>query len=184
MAKVNVALNRATRLLTPGPVTLLTAQYRGKKNVMAAGWTIPVSSNPPMVAVAVHPSRYTYGLIEKSGDFALNIPARPLAEKVKRAGDVTGAEVDKFLLLGLTPYEAQEVTAPLIAECVGHLECGVVERVQSGDHILFLAQIVAGSAEELAFDGDKWTLVDEEVKPLHHLGGTFYGILEAPLSIP
>ena len=184
MAKVNVALNRATRLLTPGPVTLLTAQYRGKKNVMAAGWAVPVSSNPPMVAVAVHPSRYTYGLIDKSGDFALNIPARPLAEKVKKAGDSTGAEADKFLQIGLTPYEAQEVTAPLIAECIGHLECGVVERVQAGDHVLFLAQVVAASAEELAFDGDKWTLADEDVKPLHHLGGTFYGILEAPLSIP
>ncbi len=184
MAKVNVALNRATRLLAPGPVTLLTAQYRGKKNVMAAGWAIPVSSNPPMVAVAVHPSRYTFGLIDKSGDFALNIPARPLAEKVKKAGDLTGAEVDKFLQIGLTPYEAQEVTAPLIAECIGHLECGVVERVQAGDHVLFLAQVVAASAEELAFDGDKWTLADEEVKPLHHLGGAFYGLLEARLNIP
>ncbi|MGB8647689.1 MAG: flavin reductase family protein [Anaerolineae bacterium] len=183
MAKVDVSLTRATRLLTPGPVTLLTAQYKGKKNVMAAGWAMPISSNPPMVAVAVHPGRYTYGLIEKSGDFALNIPARPLAEKVKKAGDLSGADVDKFLQLGLTPYEGKQVTAPLIAECVGHLECGVVERVPGGDHVLFLAQVVAASAEETAFDGEKWTLVDEEVKPLHHLGGSVYAILEAPLVI-
>ncbi len=184
MAKVDVALTRATRLLTPGPVTLLTAQYRGKKNVMAAGWAIPVSSNPPIVAVAVHPSRYTFGLIDKSGDYALNIPARPLAEKVKKAGELSGAEVDKFLLIGLTPYEAKEITAPLIAECIGHLECGVVERAQAGDHVLFIAQVVAASTEEMAFDGEKWTLVDEEVKPLHHLGGSLYAVLEAPLAIP
>ncbi len=184
MAKVDVSLARALRLLTPGPVTLLTAQYRGKKNVMAAGWAMPISSNPPMVAVAIHPSRYTYGLIEKSGDFALNIPARPLAEKVKKAGDLSGADVDKFLQIGLTPYEAKEVSAPLIVECIGHLECGVVDRVQGGDHILLLAQVVAASAEETAFDGEKWTLVDEEVKPVHHLGGNFFAILESPLSIP
>ncbi len=183
MAKVDIDLTRATRLLTPGPVTLLTAHYRGKKNVMAAGWVTPVSSNPPMVMVAVFPGRYTHDLIQKSGQFALNIPARPLAEKVKRAGELTGAEVDKFLQLGLTPYEGQQVSAPLIAECIGHLECGVVDTSRAGDHTLFMAEIVAASAEEAAFNGERWTLADEEVKPLHHLGANFYAILEAPLSI-
>lgn len=184
MAKIIVPLARATRLLAPGPVTLLTAQYRGQKNVMPAGWVIPVSSNPPLVVVAVHPSRHTYGLIAKSGQFVLNVPGRPLAEKVKRAGETTGGEVDKFLTIGLTPYEGAEVRAPLIAECIGHLECGVVERFSTGDHDLFVGEIVAASAEEAAFDGEKWTLVDEEVKPLQHLGGSFYAVLETALSIP
>lgn len=183
MAKVDIELRRATRLIAPGPVVLVTSQYRGKKNVMAAGWLAPVSSDPPMAAVAVHPGRYTYDLIEKSGQFALNIPPRPLAEKVKRAGTLTGAEVDKFLQVGLTPYEGKQISAPLIAECIGHLECGVVERVAAGDHVLFIAEIVAASCEEAAFDGEKWTLADEEIKPLHHLGGDWYGILEAPLAV-
>jgi flavin reductase (DIM6/NTAB) family NADH-FMN oxidoreductase RutF len=52
-----------------------------------------------------------------------------------------------------------------------------------GDHVLFIAEIVAASCEEAAFDGEKWTLADEEIKPLHHLGGDWYGILEAPLAI-
>ncbi len=183
MAKVDVDLTRATRLLASGPVTLLTAQYRGKKNVMAAGWVTPVSSNPPMVLVAVFPGRYTHDMIQKSGQFALNIPARPLAEKVKQAGERSGAELDKFLQIGLTPYEGKQVSAPLIAECIGHLECGVVDTTRSGDHTLFIAEIVAASAEEAAFNGERWTLADEAVKPLHHLGANFYAILEAPLSI-
>ncbi len=183
MSKADVDLTRATRLLAPGPVTLLTSQYRGKKNVMAAGWVAPVSSNPPMVMVAVFPGRYTHDMIQKSGQFVLNIPARPLAEKVKQAGDLSGADVDKFLQLGLTPYEGKQVSAPLIAECIGHLECGVVETTRAGDHTLFIAEIVAASAEESAFNGERWTLAAEEVKPLHHLGANFYAVLEAPLSI-
>ncbi len=183
MSKVDVILTRAARLIAPGPVTLLTAQYKGKRNVMTAGWVVPVSSNPPLVAVAVHPARYTYGLIEKSGNFALNIPARPLAEKVKKAGDLSGADVDKFLQIGLTPYEGKQVSAPLIAECVGHLECGVVNTVPAGDHVLFVGEVVAASAEASAFDGEKWTLADEEVKPLQHLGGDFYAVLDAPIAV-
>ncbi len=180
--KVDVDLARATRLLQPGPVVLLTAHYRGKRNVMPAAWVTPVSSNPPMVAVAVFPGRYTHGLIEKSGDLALNIPPRPLADKIRKAGDVSGEDVDKFLQLGLTPYEAKQVSAPLIAECIGHLECGVVNSIHAGDHTLFLAEIVAATVEQSAFDGEKWTLVEEEVKPLHHLGGTSYAVLEKPFS--
>ncbi len=180
--KVEVDLTRATRLLQPGPVVLLTARYRGKKNVMAAAWVTLVSSNPPMVAVAVFPGRYTHGLIEKSGDFVINIPPRLLADKVKKAGDVSGEDADKFLLLNLTPYEARQVSAPLIAECIGHLECGVVETVRAGDHTVFLAEIVAAAAEQSAFDGEKWTLADEQVKPLHHLGGDYFAVLEKPFA--
>ncbi len=150
---------------------------------MPAAWVTPISSNPPMVVVAVFPGRYTHGLIKKSGDLALNIPARPLAEKVKKAGDVSGEDVDKFLQIGLTPYEARQVSAPLIAECIAHLECGVVNTVQAGDHELFIAEIVAASAEETAFDGERWTLAAEEVKPLHHLGANYYAILERVFSI-
>jgi flavin reductase (DIM6/NTAB) family NADH-FMN oxidoreductase RutF len=181
--KVDVGLTRAYRLLEPGPVCLVTAQYRGKKNVMPAAWVTPVSSDPPMVAIAVYSGRFTHGLIQKSGEFALNIPPRPLAEKVKKAGDVSGEDLDKFLQIGLTPYEGKQVNAPLIAECIGHLECGVVDTVRAGDHTLFLGEIVGASAEEAAFNGETWTLADEAVKPLHHLGGSTFAILMTPLSI-
>ncbi len=183
MSKVDVDLSRAYRLLEAGPVVFLTAQYRGKKNMMPAAWVTPVSSDPPLVAVAVYPGRYTHGLIQKSGQFALNIPPRPLAEQVKKAGDVSGEDVDKFLQLKLTPYEGKQVNAPLIVECIGHLECGVVDTVRTGDHTLFVAEVVAASAEEAAFNGETWTLVDEAVKPLHHLGGTNFAMLMAPLSV-
>lgn len=183
MAKVDIELTRAKRLLQSGPVVLLAAQYRGKKSVMPVSWATSVSSRPPMVVVAVSPRRFTHGLIQKSGQFALNIPARPLAVQVKKAGEVSGEGVDKFSALGLTPYEGKQVTAPLIAECIAHLECGVVNTMRAGDHTLFIAEIVAASAEETAFDGERWTLADESVKPLHHLGGEAYAVLESPIVI-
>jgi flavin reductase (DIM6/NTAB) family NADH-FMN oxidoreductase RutF len=183
MAKIEVDLARATRLLQPGPIALVTAKFKNKANVMVAAWVTNVSNDPPMVALAVYPGRFTHDLIEKSGQFALNIPPRALAEKVKRIGDRSGEDADKFVTNKLTLYEGRQVNAPLIAECVGHLECGVTEAVRAGNHTLFLAEVVAASADDLAFDGERWTLADPELKPLHHLGGNAYAALEDVLLI-
>lgn len=183
MAKLQIDLSRATRLLQPGCLALVTAKYKGKANVMVAAWVMPVSNDPPMVAAAIHPARFTHDLIQKSGEFALNIPARPLAEQVKKIGELSGEDVDKFVQTKLNLYEGAEVGAPLIVECVGHLECAVVEAVRAGNHTLFLAEIVAASAEETAFDGERWTLADEAVKPLHHLGANVFAVLDEPITL-
>lgn len=183
MATISIDLSRATRLLQPGCLALVTAKHKGKANVMAAAWVMPVSNDPPMVAVAVHPARFTHDLIQKSGEFALNIPARPLAEQVKKIGELSGENVDKFVQTKLNLYKAKQVGAPLIVECIGHLECAVIEAVRAGNHTLFLAEIVAASAEETAFDGERWSLADEEVKPLHHLGGNVFAVLDEPITV-
>jgi flavin reductase (DIM6/NTAB) family NADH-FMN oxidoreductase RutF len=104
---------------------------------MTAAWVMPVSSSPPLVALAVFPAHYSHDLIVKGGDFVLNIPARPLAEKVHRTAMVSGRDADKFLTIGLTPFEATRVNSPRIAECMAHLECGVVEKYEI---ILFLLE--------------------------------------------
>lgn len=183
MSKIEVDLTRSTRLLQTGPVALVTARHKNKANVMVAAWVTNVSNDPPMVALAVYPARYTHDLIQKSGQFALNIPPRPLAERVKKIGETSGEDSDKFVTNKLTLYEGKQVNAPLIVECVGHVECGVVDTVRAGNHTLFLAEIIAASADELAFDGERWTLADESVKPLHHLGGNVYALLEEPILI-
>ena len=173
-----VALTRATRLLQPGPVALVTTKYKDKANVMVAAWVMNVSNDPPLAALAVHPARFTHDLIVKSGEFALNIPPRPMASQVKKIGEVSGADTDKFVLTKLNLEEAAQVNAPLIVECIGHLECAVTDSLRAGNHTLFLAEIVAASADELAFDGERWTLADETVKPLHHLGGSVFAVLD------
>ena len=55
--------------------------------------------------------------------------------------------------------------------------------MRTGNHTLFLAEIVAASADENAFANERWTLADESVKPLHHLGGSVYATLEEQIQI-
>ena len=64
----------------------------------------------------------------------------------------TGAKVDKFKKCHLTKAEAEEVAAPLIAECPLSLCCRVTEIKPMGSHDLFFADIVAVYADDTLLD--------------------------------
>ncbi len=181
MAKVPVPLERAHRLLAPGPVVLATAARKGRVDVTPIGWASAVSTRPPLVAIAVFQASFIHELIKASGEYVLNVPTLDLLKQVQYCGSVSGRDVDKFQATGLRQAEPRVVGAPLIEECVAHLECAVVEVVAPGDHTIFIAEVVAAKAEEEAFE-DAWLLKERELKPLHHLGGTYYGVLEGRLD--
>lgn len=176
MAKRALDLRQAHRLLSPGPVTLLTSQYRGQPNVMAVAWAAPMSLDPPLIGVAIHPSRLTHEFVSKTEQFVLNVPHLEIITATHRCGMLSGRDEDKFVVAGLTMAPPTELDPPLIAECLGHLECGVVERIRLGDHDLFVGQVLALSADEEAFDGF-WKTDDEAGHILHHLGADRYAAL-------
>jgi len=177
MAKVALDLRMATRLLSPGPVSLLSTQYHGQPNVMTVAWAAPVSLDPPLIGVAIYPGRLTHEFLLKSEQFVLNVPPLEIITATHQCGIISGREGDKFAATGLTLELATEVEPPLIAECLAHLECGVVERVRLGDHDLFVGQPLALSAEETAFDGFWHTDGEEGGQILHHLGADRYAAL-------
>lgn len=177
MAKRTLDPRQALRLLSPGPVTLLTSQYRGQPNVMAVAWAAPVSLDPSLIGVAIHPGRLTHEFVLKSEQFVLNVPSLEIITATHRCGMISGREGDKFAATGLTLELATEVDPPLIAECLAHIECGVVERVRLGDHDFFVGQPLAVSAEEEAFDGFWRTGSEEGGQILHHLGADRYAAL-------
>ena len=165
----------AARLLQPGPVTLVTSLFRSQHNVMAAGWITPIGTDPMLIGVAIHPSRLTHELISHSEAFGLSIPTIELLNSVHRCGMETGRDRDKFLSARLTPMDAQELETPLVAECVAHIECGLVERITLTDHDLFIGEVLAASAVQELFT-DRWRVGDGS-ELLHHIGGDEYAAL-------
>ncbi|MDQ3044449.1 MAG: flavin reductase family protein [Chloroflexota bacterium] len=161
------------RLVAPGPVTLVSASYRDHPNLMTAGWLLPLSLDPTLIGVAIHPTRLTHEFITKTEQFAINIPTADLMTAVHTCGVLSGREGDKFALAGLTPGEAHEIEAPLVAECVAHIECGVMDRRSWGDHDLFIGQVLNVLALDEAFEG-VWDVEVEAGQLLHHLGADRY----------
>lgn len=176
MDKVEISLNVAYRLIGGGAMALVTARYKGRDNLMAASWVVPVSHTPSLVAVSIHPKRYTHDLVKKSGAFILNIPGRAILEQANRCGEISGSKFDdKFAAVGLTRGAGRKVDAPWVEECLAHMECSVVDASTQGDHTLFIGEVLGAWAVENSFS-DTWTLADEEVKPLYHLGRNVYTI--------
>jgi len=166
----------ARRLLGGGPVVLLTTAWHNNHNVMPAAFVTPLSIEPPLIGVAVHPARHTHDMIRFSEQFALNIPTQRLLHHVQYLGSVTGAELDKLELTRLPTLRARRVDAPLLQGCVGWIECGVEDAYRIGDHTLFVGKVAAACVEKDAFD-DAWLLDDPEEKPLHYLGVNYYAVL-------
>ena len=166
----------ARRLLTGGPVVLVTTSWHAKTNVMPVAYVMPLSFKPPLVGIAVHPSRHTHDMIRFSEEFAINVPGRSLIHHIQYLGSVSGKELDKFELTKLPTLKACKVGAPLIEGCIGYIECGLEDALRVGDHTLFVGRVVAASVDDEAFD-ETWLLADDDHKPLHYLGLSRYAIL-------
>lgn len=166
----------ATRLLEPGPLGLITSRHRSAENVMTAAWMMPVSLDPPLIAVAIHPARLTHEYVSKSEFFAVNIPTAELLSAVHRCGMESGRTGDKFIAAGLTPVDALVLDLPLAGECVAHIECGVAGRTAFGDHDLFIGTPLAVMALDEAFR-ERWLIEVDAGRVLHHLRADYYAAL-------
>jgi flavin reductase (DIM6/NTAB) family NADH-FMN oxidoreductase RutF len=166
----------ARRLLAGAPVVLVTTRWHGVANVMPVAWNMPLSHDPPLVGIAVHPSRHTYDMLRFSEEFALNVPSRRLMNHVQYLGMVSGRDVQKIEVAKLPTFKAQRVDAPLLEGCLAWIECALEEVLRLGDHHLFVGKVLAAQAEREAFE-EAWLLEDDDYKPLHYLGGELYAIL-------
>jgi flavin reductase (DIM6/NTAB) family NADH-FMN oxidoreductase RutF len=166
----------ARRLLGGGPVTLVSTAWRGNYNVMPAAFVTPLSFEPPLIGLAVHPTRHTHDMIKYSEEFALNIPTRELLHHCQYLGSVSGRDLSKLELTKLPVFSARKIAAPLLEGCVGYIECGVQDAMTTGDHTFFIGKVVAVQVEKDAFE-DMWRLDDDELKPLQYLGMNIYSLL-------
>ena len=139
--------------LLPNPVVLVSvAGGAGAGNVLTIAWAGVVCSTPPMLSVAIRPSRYSHDLVVREREFVVNIPDAAQLEPTDVAGVWSGREHDKFAELGLTPLPATRVGAPLVAECPVNLECVVRHQLALGSHDLFIAEVVAAHYDEEVLD--------------------------------
>jgi hypothetical protein len=51
-----VELAHASRLINHGPTVLVTSVHGGRRNVMAAAWSMPVEFTPPRLAIVIDKS--------------------------------------------------------------------------------------------------------------------------------
>jgi len=156
----NLPLAKVYRKLEPGPVVLLTTSIGGRANVMVMSWHMMVEFEPPLIACVVSAANYSHAALMKTRECVIAIPPAELAKKVVAIGNCSGRDIDKFEKFGLTQKEAEQVVAPLIAECSVNIECRLVDTTLGAHYNLYILEAAQAWIEpKLA-----------KAKTLHHAG--------------
>jgi len=153
--KVSPLINRSIMgLVSPKPVVLVTCvDGKGRPNIITIAAVAGAGHDPPMFSIAVRYDRYSHSLIERSGEFVINVPTTTMARQVATCGRISGRDHDKFKETDLTPASAKIVRAPIIHECPINIECRVVGKVKPGTHTVFIGQVVEAHVQEGIFNG-------------------------------
>jgi len=110
-----------------GDGLLLVAGENG--NPMAIGWaTIGIIWGLPILTVLVRPSRYTFALIEKSGEFSVNVLAPDYGEQILHCGTHSGRDGDKVSACGFSLEQGKEIAIPHLREAEIVYECRTVHK--------------------------------------------------------
>jgi flavin reductase (DIM6/NTAB) family NADH-FMN oxidoreductase RutF len=180
--KVDVEFSSAYRLLHPMHTVLVSCVGKdGKPNVLPLAWAMPTSLYPALVAVSVAPARYSHGLIEETGEFVVNLPTIDIIKQTLSCGRTSGKNTDKFAKTGLTSLPARKVRSPIVKECVAHIECKLHSQLKTGDHTIFVGEVVAAYANKGLFT-DIYKI--DKARMLYHLGGNVFATLDPKLYNP
>ncbi len=154
-----VKTGAALKLKRPNPVTLCTCiGASGRPNIITLAWEMQTSIRPLMFAISVAFTRYSYELIEETGEFVIAWPTELQAEGSEICGTQSGRDIDKFAECGFEAVPATKIKPPLIGGCLANFECRVVGKVDSGDHRIFVGECVAAHVDEKAEGGRLYML--------------------------
>ncbi len=122
----------------PSGLFVITAKCEDKEDAVLASWVSQCSFDPPAVTIALGTLRAARLLVEASGAFIVNIlpqddttllkhfsrPPEDIFKDVKTRKGLEGIRI--------------------LTDAVAYLECEVVQAMQSGDHVLYIGEIVGG----------------------------------------
>lgn len=123
-------------------VTVITTAHDGEWFGTTASAVSSLSLEPPMLLVCMNKDSSTGQAIAASGVYAVNILTEDQPDIATRFA--TKGE-DKFTSVATREGEWGE---PLIEDALATVECRVVEPVEGGTHVVFIAEVQHASAAE------------------------------------
>jgi flavin reductase (DIM6/NTAB) family NADH-FMN oxidoreductase RutF len=130
-------------------IWLVTAQAGDRRCGLIATFVSQASIVPdlPRVLVALSKEHFTWELVEASGAFALHLLPEEQIDLVWHFGLESGRMQDK--LAGME-VSTGATGSPLLKQAIGWLDCRVETRLDVGDRILYVAEVVEGHVTNFA----------------------------------
>ncbi len=170
-------------IVVPRPIAFVSSlDAAGVRNLAPFSYFTVCSNRPPVVcfttAVRAEPRPYkdTLRNVEATGEFVVNIVSEEFAEKMNMTSAEVPADVDEFVLSGLTPLPSELVKPPRVAESKVHMECRLrqILRVsdQPGGGILVLGEVLRFHVQDSLLDGYK--IDPDKLNAIGRMGGPTY----------
>ena len=143
----------------PSGIYILTIAHQDdndgvQETGMLASWVMQAGFEPPMLTVAVKKGRYVCDWLAGGDPFALNVVAENQKSLLAHFG--RGFEPGEPAFEELTIERDSRGVALLAEGCLGYLLCEPREHIETGDHVIFTAELLGGR------------LFNEDAPMIHH----------------
>ena len=112
-----------------------------KFNLITIEWFMRTSIKPPMFAISIGHSRFSYECLQKFRFFNLCFPSRELAKETLLCGTKSGKDIDKLKITGLDWFKGRLAQLPILKDALANYECKIITQVKSGDHTIFVGEV-------------------------------------------
>jgi flavin reductase (DIM6/NTAB) family NADH-FMN oxidoreductase RutF len=129
----------------PSGIFILTIGTGARATGMLSSWVMQAGFEPPMVSVGVKLGRYVCDWLTAGEPFVLNLVGESQKHLLKHFGK--GFQPNEPAFGGLEIFHCAR-GVPILKDAVGHLECEPVRHIDSGDHRIFLANVVRGKLNQ------------------------------------
>jgi len=166
------------RFMAPRLTVLVSTCDKEKRaNAAPFSFCMPVSVDPPLLAIASAVKRHTLANIRETKQFVINIPGEDQLEGLWKCSEPLEKGEDEIAYAGLTPASSRIVHPPCIAECAAWFECELEWEKDAGDHVIIVGHVVNVEArDEFVMEDSGFNIT--AAKPLLHVGGHNFTIGE------
>ena len=113
----------------------------GRRNLMTLNWATPLAFVPKLLGISVEREAYTHELIEAGGVFSLCIIDREDRAIIRKFSKPVEVDLEAGTLNGFAVH-SRTTGAPVLDQSAAFLDCAVRDRIETGDHTLFVGEIV------------------------------------------
>jgi len=115
-------------------------------NAFTASWVSQVSSEPPMVAIAVKSSHKSTAIIKEHGAFVVNLLKEEWTDVAKTYYGPAESGYDKLKHSFI--QDSPATGTPIFEGVPGYLDCAVVNTIEAGNHTIFIGEVKASKLND------------------------------------
>ncbi|MGH9107995.1 MAG: flavin reductase family protein [Acidimicrobiales bacterium] len=148
------------------PMFVVTVADGGEASGCLAGFVTQCSIEPARFLVCISKENHTFPVAARASGLGLHLLGADQQPMAALFGELTGDRIDKLALVDWRPGRSG---APVLPECAAWVEGRILSRVDLGDHVGHLIEVVDGGAGSHRGQLDFTQVTD--LDPGHPVGG-------------